>query len=273
MAKIRVLVADDHAVLRAGLRLLINTQRDLEVIGETGDFMATRDAVGQLDPDVATIDLSMPGGHGIRLVEWLSREAPRTRLLVLSMHDDPAYVRMAFAAGAAGYVMKKSADTDLLEAIRTVAVGRSYLPRMNEEGPVHAPRSAPQHAVAGNAANLAANFAANPAAGTTAADATVPAPTPMSAGVIVANAVIVTDGVNVANGVIVAIHGLNAGDCEKFVHGVEREGTPGLVAGGAWIYQPGDRQSVVFERQDDRVVPGAADEQTGFEEPCLSCVG
>lgn len=142
MAKIRVFVADDHAVLRAGLRLLINTQRDLEVIGEAGDFLATRDAVSQLDPDVATIDLSMPGGHGIRLVEWLSREAPRTRLLVLSMHDDPAYVRMALAAGAAGYVMKKSADTELLEAIRTVAVGRTYSPRLVVEGSAAAHRSA-----------------------------------------------------------------------------------------------------------------------------------
>lgn len=152
MAKIRVFVADDHAVLRAGLRLLINTQRDLEVIGEAGDFLATRDAVSQLDPDVATIDLSMPGGHGIRLVEWLSREAPRTRLLVLSMHDDPAYVRMALAAGAAGYVMKKSADTELLEAIRTVAVGRTYSPRLVVEGSAAAHRSA-----AGGSSSVAAS--------------------------------------------------------------------------------------------------------------------
>jgi DNA-binding NarL/FixJ family response regulator len=154
MAKIRVFVADDHAVLRAGLRLLINTQRDLEVIGEAGDFLATRDAVSQLDPDVATIDLSMPGGHGIRLVEWLSREAPRTRLLVLSMHDDPAYVRMALAAGAAGYVMKKSADTELLEAIRTVAVGRTYSPRLVVEGSAAAHRSA-----AGGSSSAAASGA------------------------------------------------------------------------------------------------------------------
>jgi DNA-binding NarL/FixJ family response regulator len=141
MAKIRVLVADDHAVLRAGLRLLINTQRDLEVVGETGDFMSTRDAVMELEPDVATIDLSMPGGHGIRLVEWLSRETPQTRLLVLSMHDDPAYVRMALAAGAAGYVMKKSADTELLEAIRTVAVGRTYSPRLADDAPASGHRA------------------------------------------------------------------------------------------------------------------------------------
>lgn len=167
MAKIRVFVADDHAVLRAGLRLLINTQRDLEVIGEAGDFMATRDAVSQLDPDVATIDLSMPGGHGIRLVEWLSREAPRTRLLVLSMHDDPAYVRMALAAGAAGYVMKKSADTELLEAIRTVAVGRTYSPRLIEEGSAAAYR-----AMAGGSSGAAA-AGASPFVGGGAAGAAV----------------------------------------------------------------------------------------------------
>jgi DNA-binding NarL/FixJ family response regulator len=165
MAKIRVLVADDHAVLRAGLRLLINTQRDLEVVGETGDFMSTRVAVGELEPDVATIDLSMPGGHGIRLVEWLSRETPGTRLLVLSMHDDPAYVRMALAAGAAGYVMKKSADTELLEAIRTVAAGRTYSPRMTDEGAASTHRAASAFQ-ANSGANVAMSHSSHISTGT-----------------------------------------------------------------------------------------------------------
>ena len=178
MSKIRVLVADDHAVLRAGLRLLINTQRDLEVVGETGDFMATRDAVSQLEPDVATIDLSMPGGNGIRLVEWLSRESPRTRLLVLSMHDDPAYVRMSLAAGAAGYVMKKSADTELLEAIRTVAHGRTYLPRLPEDGAsVHRSAagisgSAASGTTSGTSAGLAAGSTASAVTNATVSGAT-----------------------------------------------------------------------------------------------------
>lgn len=126
MPKTRVLIADDHAVLRTGLRLLINTQPDMEVVGEAGTFAETMDAVATLRPDVATIDLTMPGGTGIRLIESLSKASPATRLLVLTMHDDPAYFRLAMAAGAAGYVMKKSADTELLTAIRTVAGGRSF---------------------------------------------------------------------------------------------------------------------------------------------------
>lgn len=126
MAKIRVHIADDHAVLRTGLRLLINTQPDMEVIGESGTVSETIEAVTNLHPDVATVDLTMPGGTGIKLVETLNKVAPQTRLLVLTMHDDPAYFRLAIAAGAAGYVMKKSADTELLTAIRTVAGGRSF---------------------------------------------------------------------------------------------------------------------------------------------------
>ncbi len=126
MAKIRVHIADDHAVLRTGLRLLINTQPDMEVIGESGTVSETVEAVTRMLPDVATVDLTMPGGTGIKLVETLTKVAPQTRLLVLTMHDDPAYFRLAIAAGAAGYVMKKSADTELLTAIRTVAGGRSF---------------------------------------------------------------------------------------------------------------------------------------------------
>lgn len=126
MAKIRVLVADDHAVLRTGLRLLINTQSDMETVGEAGTFAETIEAVKQTRPDVVTLDLSMPGGTGIKLMETLLRESPKSRVLVLTMHDDPAYFRLAMAAGAAGYVMKKSADTELLAAIRSVAGGHSY---------------------------------------------------------------------------------------------------------------------------------------------------
>lgn len=121
MAKTRVLVADDHAVLRAGLRLLINTQDDLETVGEAGSWAETIEAVRRLSPDVVTVDLSMPGGSGVKLIETLSRDFPRVRAIVLTMHDDPAYMRMALAAGAAGYVVKKSADTELLSAIRAAS--------------------------------------------------------------------------------------------------------------------------------------------------------
>ena len=126
MAKIRILIADDHAVLRTGLRLLVNTQSDMEVVGETGTFSETVEAVRKTHPDVVTLALEMPGGTGVKLIETLTREFPTTRVLVLTMHQDPAYFRLALAAGAAGYVMKKSADTELLEAIRTVSRGRCY---------------------------------------------------------------------------------------------------------------------------------------------------
>lgn len=128
MAKIRVVLADDHAVLRSGLRLLINTQRDMEVVGEAGSHHETLEAVRQFGPDVLLLDLTMPGGSGTKLIDTLSREYPGTRVLVLTMHDDPAYFRQAMAAGAAGYLVKKAADTDLLTAIRTVAQGRVYAP-------------------------------------------------------------------------------------------------------------------------------------------------
>lgn len=135
MPKIRVLVADDHAVLRAGLRLLINTQPDMEVVGEAGTFAETISAVRALQPDVISLDLEMPGGTGVKLIETLARDFPQTRVLVLTMHHDPAYFRLALAAGAAGFVMKKSADSELLTGIRTVAKGRSYAQIELDGGP------------------------------------------------------------------------------------------------------------------------------------------
>ncbi|MFO0868667.1 MAG: response regulator transcription factor [Pirellulales bacterium] len=140
MAKIRVLIADDHAVLRSGLRLLIGTQPDLEVVGEAGDWTATLDGLARTRPDVVTLDLTMPGGSGFRLIETIVREYPRVKVLVLTMHDDPAYFRMALAAGAAGYVVKHSADTELLTAIRTVAAGRPYA-RVSLDAPRALPTS------------------------------------------------------------------------------------------------------------------------------------
>ncbi len=126
MAKIRVLVADDHAVLRAGLRLLINTQPDMEVVGEAGDHRQALQLARTLLPNVLTLDMSMPAGNGIQVIQTLSRECPEIRVLVLTMHDDPAYFRMALASGAVGYVCKKAADSELLTAIRRVAQGKIY---------------------------------------------------------------------------------------------------------------------------------------------------
>lgn len=124
--RIRIHIADDHAVLRAGLRLLIQSQADMEVIGESGDAEQTLQQLANLPPDVLTLDLSMPGGGGIELLRKLTKSNPSLRVVVLTMHDEPEYFRAAMAAGAAGYVVKKSADTELLSAIRTVAQGRTY---------------------------------------------------------------------------------------------------------------------------------------------------
>jgi two-component system response regulator NreC len=127
MSKIRVLLADDHAVLRSGLRLLINTQPDMEVIGEAASFDEAVQASAASQPDVVTLDLDMPSGGYARGIANLLRECPKTRVLVLTVHDDLAYMRSCLAAGACGYVVKKAADTELLTAIRTVARGRTYV--------------------------------------------------------------------------------------------------------------------------------------------------
>ncbi len=123
MNKIRVAIADDHAMLRSGLKMLINTQSDLEVVGEAGNHAETLAIVAATAPHVLSLDLSMPGGQPMKLIETLVREHPSTRVLVLTMHEDPAYLRMALAAGASGYLVKRSADSEWLDAIRTVARG------------------------------------------------------------------------------------------------------------------------------------------------------
>lgn len=127
MAKIRVLVADDHAVLRSGLRLLINAQPDLHVVGEAGDAVGAVEQARLLRPDVISLDLAMPGSEGVGVIERLRRECPMSRILVLTMHGDPAFFRAALAAGAAGYVVKTAADTELVSALRAVYQGRTFV--------------------------------------------------------------------------------------------------------------------------------------------------
>ena len=127
MEKITVLIVDDHAVLRAGLRMLIGAQPDMEVVGEAGDGREAVLHALEVDPDVVTMDLKMAGVGGIKAVERLGRECPRSRVLVLTMHDDPAYLRAALAAGCAGYVLKAAAHTELIAAIRHVAAGRTFV--------------------------------------------------------------------------------------------------------------------------------------------------
>jgi two-component system response regulator NreC len=124
---IRVLIVDDHAVFRAGLRMLINAEADMEAVGEAGN---ARDAVFQaraLKPDVVLLDVVMPDQSGLDIVPTLLHERPETKVLVLSMQDDPQYVRQAFANGANGYILKEAADTEVVTAIREVAAGNNYV--------------------------------------------------------------------------------------------------------------------------------------------------
>jgi two-component system response regulator NreC len=124
---IRVVIVDDHAVVRSGLRLLLEGERDLEVVGEAGN---TRDAVFEAraqKPDVILLDVVMPGESGIEAIPKLLHEAPEAKILMLSMQDDPSYVREAFAGGAHGYVLKEAVDAEVVAAIRDVAAGASYV--------------------------------------------------------------------------------------------------------------------------------------------------
>lgn len=127
MSRIRVLLADDHAVLRAGLRVLINSQPDMEVVGEAATGEEAWRQADALRPDIVLLDLTMPGTGGIEATERIVRDCPAVRVLVLTMHDDVAYLRSVLAAGASGYVLKRSADTELLSAIRITHRGGIYL--------------------------------------------------------------------------------------------------------------------------------------------------
>jgi two-component system response regulator NreC len=124
---IKVLIVDDHAVVRSGLRLLLDAEDDMAVVGEAG---TAREAVFELrssQADVVLMDVAMPGGSGIDVIPQLLHEAPEAKILMLSMQDDPSYVRQAFEAGASGYVLKEAADAEVVAAVRDVAEGRSYV--------------------------------------------------------------------------------------------------------------------------------------------------
>jgi two-component system response regulator NreC len=124
---IRVLVVDDHAVVRSGLRLLIDAESDMETVGEAG---TVRDAIFEArstKPDLILMDVVMPGESGLEGLPKLRHEHPDVKVLVLSMQDDPRYLREAFAAGASGYVLKEAADTEVVTAIREVAAGGRYV--------------------------------------------------------------------------------------------------------------------------------------------------
>lgn len=123
----QILIVDDHAILRSGLRLLIDAQPTLNVVGEAGSGV---DAVAQaraLQPDLILLDLSMPDGDGLSIIATLRTVAPQARILILTMHDDTSHLRQALDAGASGYVLKNAVDQELLMAIRAVRRGETYV--------------------------------------------------------------------------------------------------------------------------------------------------
>lgn len=127
MTQLRVLLAEDHAIVREGLRALLDAQPDMEVVGEAADGLEALDAAKALAPDVVVMDISMPGLDGGRATEAIRRDCPGTRVLALTMHEDKGYLRQLVRAGASGYLLKRAASQDLLHAMRVVAAGGTYL--------------------------------------------------------------------------------------------------------------------------------------------------
>jgi DNA-binding NarL/FixJ family response regulator len=128
---IRVVIADDHAVVRRGLRQVLDAEEGFEVVAEASDLDAARRYVRGHDPDVLVLDLNMPGGSSLDGIPEIRAECPGTQIVVLTMQDEPAYARHALSAGALGYVLKESAESELVEAIRRAAAGDTYLnPRL-----------------------------------------------------------------------------------------------------------------------------------------------
>ncbi len=126
-ATIRILVTDDHAVLRAGLTSLLNAEADFTVVGEAADGSECLRVAQAVQPDVILLDINMPGINGLDALPLLRQTVPKSHVLVLTMHDDVTYLRQVLRAGGAGYVLKQAADKELLSAIRTVYNGGTFL--------------------------------------------------------------------------------------------------------------------------------------------------
>ena len=124
---ISVLIADDHGVLRAGLRALLNSESDMEVVGEAADGEQTLCLAEELHPDVVLMDLSMPNGGGIYATQQLKEQLPEAKVLILTVHEDDALLREAFNCGAAGYILKRAVESELINAIQAVARGEMYI--------------------------------------------------------------------------------------------------------------------------------------------------
>jgi len=140
----RVVIADDHAVVRSGLRLVLDAEPDIEVVAEAGDVPSASRAVRGHHPDVLVLDLNMPGESSLEAIPRLVEEAPQTAIVVLTMQQDPAFAREALRAGARGYVLKEAADAELVQAVRLARAGRTYLnPELGARMAAEPPPSGP----------------------------------------------------------------------------------------------------------------------------------
>ncbi|MET0751911.1 MAG: response regulator transcription factor [Pyrinomonadaceae bacterium] len=127
MTKLRIVLAEDHQTVREGIKLLINSQPDMEVISEAGDGVAAIKEAQNLAPDIIVMDISMPELNGLKATKKLKQLCPDIKILTLTRHTDDAYLQQIIGAGASGYVLKQSAPTELIRAIRTIADGNAYL--------------------------------------------------------------------------------------------------------------------------------------------------
>jgi two-component system response regulator NreC len=126
LGQIRILLADDHIIIRSGLRLLLEQQPDFKVVAEAGDGREAVELVSKQHPDVAVLDIGMPQLNGIEATQQIADKAPQTQVVILSMHSDEGYVLRALKSGAKGYLLKDSAEGDLIEAIKAVHQGRTF---------------------------------------------------------------------------------------------------------------------------------------------------
>jgi DNA-binding NarL/FixJ family response regulator len=127
MTKLQIFLADDHVVVREGLKALINAQLDMIVVGEAGDGQTAWQQAQMCQPDIVIMDISMPGLNGVQATGQLKHACPAIKVLALSVHDDTSYLRQLLAAGACGYILKHAAADDLIQAIRMIAAGGVYL--------------------------------------------------------------------------------------------------------------------------------------------------
>src|SRR5258708_30764986 len=134
MTKVRVLLVEDHKVMREGLRMVVNREPNMEVVGEADNGFAAITLTQELRPDVVVMDVSMPELNGLKATEMLKTRLPGTKVLILTRHTDSSYVQQLLRSGASGYVLKQSASEELVRAIRRVVTGQTYLdPAITEQ--------------------------------------------------------------------------------------------------------------------------------------------